>query len=66
VCRMQSELERVSAEIEEATRCMGDGLDELAADHLAAASTLLEELVQSGTTSEPASKGKSLRRIAVA
>jgi hypothetical protein len=27
---------------------------------------LLEELVQSGTTSEPASKGKSLRRIAVA
>lgn len=42
---MQSELERVSAEIEEATRCMGDGLDERANDHLAAAAALLETLV---------------------
>jgi hypothetical protein len=42
---MQSELEKVSAEIEEATRCMSEGSDEQAADHLAAAAALLETLI---------------------
>jgi hypothetical protein len=42
---MQSELEKVTAEIEEATRCMGEGLDERAADHLAAAAALLDALI---------------------
>ena len=47
---MQSELEKVTAEIDEATRCMGDGLDEQAADHLAAAAALLDTLITSPST----------------
>jgi hypothetical protein len=64
---MESELERVSAEIEEATRCMGDGFEEQAADHLATAAALLEALVNA---KQPASQSTGTRtplgRIAAA
>ena len=64
---MQSELDRVSAEIDEATRCMGDGLDELAAHHLATAAALLETLVQNATGEpKPATTHKPRTRLAVA
>ena len=48
---MQTELERVTAEIDEAARCMGDGLEEQAADHLAAAAALLDILITDRPTS---------------
>jgi hypothetical protein len=65
---MQSELEKVTAEIEEATRCMGDGLDERAADHLAAASALLDALITTGpsTSSKSASPEPPVLRRRVA
>jgi hypothetical protein len=61
---MQSELAKVTAEIEEATRCMGDGLDDQAADHLAVAATLLDALI-TGSSSESAAESQVLgRRVA--
>jgi hypothetical protein len=62
---MQSELEKVSAEIEEATRCMGDGSDDQAAVHLAAAAAMLETLVQDSAR-KPADSTKPVARFIAA
>jgi hypothetical protein len=64
---MQTELEKVTAEIEEATRCMADGLEEQAADHLAAAAALLDALITDPPTSTNSVTSPSLvlrRRVA--
>jgi hypothetical protein len=53
---MQSELEKVSAEIDQATRCIGDGMEEQAADHLAVAAALLETLVCNAPVSAASDK----------
>jgi hypothetical protein len=63
---MRSELERISAEIDEATRCIGDGFQDQAADHLASAAALLEVLVQHTPTRPKSEVDKSLGRIAAA
>jgi hypothetical protein len=61
---MQTELAIVTAEIEEATRCIGDGLEDQAADHLAAAATLLDALI-TGSSSKSAPESQVLgRRVA--
>ena len=61
---MQSELEKVNAEIEEATRCMGDGLEDQAADHLAAAAALLDTLITAPSRNSAAESQVLGRRVA--
>jgi hypothetical protein len=64
---MQTELQKVTAEIDEATRCIGDGLEEQAADHLAAAAALLDTLIIDRPTSTNSVTSTSLvlrRRVA--
>ena len=65
---MLFELDQVSAEIDEATRLLGDGSEAQAADHLAAAAALLDVLVAkaSGPIKPGASEGQPLRRPAAA